>query len=187
MITLAQLEAEYSAEVLLEVTSKLGSELQESYEPDSAELAAIRAEAESIITSATSATSTTSETDGSTKKVEPEVRKSKSKAKAKDLNQQNEAQGAMVKGQREATQAILKTERKNGNQLATVANREFTKSFLTQRSKGLTDFAASYLGTTDILLEVADQEFLVDEDETDPLESAGGFNLKSFAMQGYKE
>ncbi|MBW4542572.1 MAG: hypothetical protein KME43_26085 [Myxacorys chilensis ATA2-1-KO14] len=43
------------------------------------------------------------------------MRKSKSKAKAKALNQQNEVQGAMVKGQREATQAILKTERDNGN------------------------------------------------------------------------
>lgn len=191
MITLAQLEAEYSAEVLLEVTSKFGSELQESYELDSAELAAIRTEAEAIITSATSATSTTSTTDGSTEKVEPEVRKSKSKAKAKSLNRQNKAQGAMVQGQREAVQSILKTERESGTKVANLANREFTQSFLETRSGGWQGFGESYAGVTDILLEVADQEYLEESDETeegddDPLELAGGFSLQSAVNQGSK-
>ncbi|MBW4542568.1 MAG: hypothetical protein KME43_26065 [Myxacorys chilensis ATA2-1-KO14] len=51
MITLAQLEAEYSAEVLLEVTSTLGIDLKDSYDPDSEELLAIRTAADNLLTS----------------------------------------------------------------------------------------------------------------------------------------
>lgn len=183
MITLSQLEAQYGAEVLLEVASKLQIDLKDFYSPDSEEFLALQTEIKSLRTSTTSSASTTPGSDEKQGSGSTEVRRSQAKATAKRLNEQAQAQGAMVTGEREATQAILKTERNNGIQLATVANREFTRSFLQTRSQGLTEFAASYAETTDIFLEVADQEYLACEDETDPLEQTGGFTLQSFIRQ----
>jgi hypothetical protein len=187
MITLAQLEAEYGAEALLEATSKLNLDLKDAYTSDDEQLLALISEIQNLTTSSPSSTSNASGSDSKTDVQTVEVRQSRSQATAKRLNEQKESQGAMVQAQREAAQTILKTERNNASQLATLANREFTKSFLAQRSQGLTDFAASYLDTTDIFSEVSDQEFLHAEGDSDPFERSGGFNLRSFIMPKPKE
>lgn len=187
MITLAQLEAEYGAEALLEAASNLKIDLQDAYSPDEEQLLALVSEIQKLTTSATSSTSTAAGSDAKSDDQNLEVRRSQSKATAKRLNQQKESQGAMVQAQREAAQTIITTERQNASQLANLANREFTKSFLETRAQGLTDFATSYLDTTDIFSEVADQEFLNDEGEPDPFENTGSFNLRSFITPEFKE
>lgn len=187
MITLAQLEAEYGAEALLEAASKLNLDLKDAYTSDDEQLLALISEIQNLTTSSPSSTSNASGSDAKTDVQTVEVRQSRSQATAKRLNEQKESQGAMVQAQREAAQTILKTERNNASQLATLANREFTKSFLAQRSQGLTNFAASYLDTTDIFSEVADQEFLHAEGDSDPFEHSGGFNLRSFITPESKE
>lgn len=186
MITLAQLEAEYGAEALLEAASNLGLDLKDAYTPDDEQLLALLSELKNLPTSTTSTASTAAGCDSNPDPQNLEVRRSQSKATAKRLNEQKESQGAMVQAQREAAQTIITTERKNASQLANLANREFTKSFLETRAQGLNDFATSYLDTIDIFSEVADQEYLNDEGESDPFENTGGFNLRSFIMPDSK-
>jgi hypothetical protein len=183
MITLAQLEAEFTAEVLLEVTSKLGLDLQNEYDPDSAELSAIRAEAEKFTSTSTSDASKPS---GSAQKASPEVgnevRKSQQLAIDKSQEQQKQSQGAMVAGQKEAVQAILQAEKKTAVQVGNLANRIFATTLLTVRSKGFERFAQSYTQSSQLLAEVTDQVYLLDAESEEnflkELDINGDFTLE---------
>ena len=172
MITLTELEAIHGAEVLLEVTSKLGFELKNSYEEDGDELSAILTEI------AKSSTSTTSTPPGSSKKrtsESPEVRKSALDRTTKNLQ---DNQGAIVTGKTKAARAIAKVERNQGKKDATLANCAYAESFLETRSKGYEEFAASYLGADEAFSAITDQGFLNDEEDTEtPLSIGGGFKL----------
>lgn len=188
MITLAQLESEFTAEVLLEATSNLGVDLQNEYNPDSDELSAIRAEAEKLTSTSTSSTSTStsnaSKPSGSAKKTSPEVgsktRKSQKAAIEKSQSNQKESQGAMVAGQKKVVQSVLKTEKQSGAQVGNLASRTFAHTFLTVRSEGFERFAQNYDQSSGWMAELTDQEYLTDAESEilEGVEIDGGFVLE---------
>ena len=109
-------------------------------------------------------------------------RGSKSNAITKSQAAQQAGKGAMVKATQETTKANLAAARKQGKQLAQAGDRAMVESFLTERARGMTEFASSLVDMGQTIAEIADKaeaEFDAEDNESDFLTvGSGRFSLR---------
>ncbi|HEY9908982.1 MAG TPA: hypothetical protein V6D18_15400 [Thermosynechococcaceae cyanobacterium] len=108
--------------------------------------------------------------------------KAKSAAIAKAQAAQQAGKGAMVKATQATTTANLAAARKQGKQLSQAGDRAMVESFLTERARGMTEFASSLVDMGQTIAEIADKaeaEFDAEDNESDFLTvGSGRFSLR---------